>query len=90
MYGRVEDSDRDKRSFSVCKDGPKFRIVVTPPTHRRNIQKLVILRGYMTNRSAEEDIMRLKEHLITKKIEKMRQKQRTHRNIMEVDRESVR
>ena len=65
MYGRVEDSDRDKRSFSVRKDGPKFR----------DYTRLYLAIG----KSAPS-------HL---KIEKMMQKQRTHRNIMEVDREFV-
>lgn len=61
--------NQDERCYTIRKDGSKFRIVVTPPAHRRGKQKVINQRGYLTLRSAEEDAKRLKEHLATKRLE---------------------
>ena len=61
--------NQDERCFTIRKDGSKFRIVVTPPSHRRGKQKVLNQREYLNLRSAEEDVKRLKKHLKAKRFE---------------------
>ena len=57
------------RGFRVAKDMSRYRIVVTPSSKKKSTQKVCDIRGYWTEKLAQQDIPRLIEHLRTKRLQ---------------------
>ena len=69
MVGGEESGRQSKgRVFSIAKDEAGFKIVVKPRVKSKATQSVQYIRGYLSYRFAEQDIERLADHLITKRI----------------------
>ena len=65
-----EESSRQSKGwvFSVARDEAGFKIVVKPCARKKATQSVQYIRGYPSYRFAEQDIKRLADHLLTKRI----------------------
>lgn len=54
--------------FSVAKDEAGFKVVVKPCVRKKATQSVQYIRGYLSYRFAEQDIKRLADHLLTRRI----------------------
>lgn len=69
MFGGEESSRQSKgRMFSVAKDEAGFKIVMKPSLKKKATQSIQYIRGYLTYKLAEQDIERLVDHLLTKRV----------------------
>ena len=70
MFSQEELSGSDtQRHYIVLKEGDRYKIVVKPCSKRKASQKIYYLRGYMSQRCAKQDVLRLIAHLQTKRLQ---------------------